>query len=230
VLGLRDLVWDFKRLTGDTEENFTHRRRKEATDAMVDLLTRFENPDAGKPWVRPGYNVPEAPQQPAADGGDEGGDEDDAPPPVPRVRKVVPDLVTIAQAKPNWCWAAVSAMMRAYYADEVITQNQIAIAYLLSDKDGQGPLKLTGLTVTGGQGVTLSWDDVKKQIDDGNPFIFASGVHYMVATGYEEQGTDRRVVYWDPLPTGQGRSTNMAYSYYCDVIATGGATYTMSLP
>ena len=54
VLCLRDLVWDFKRLTGDTEENFTHRGLKTATETLVDLLTRYENPDAGTPWVRPG--------------------------------------------------------------------------------------------------------------------------------------------------------------------------------
>jgi hypothetical protein len=64
VLGLRDLVWDHKRLTGDTEENFTYRKRRDATDALVDLLTRFENPDAGTPWVRPGFAGPDVPKQP----------------------------------------------------------------------------------------------------------------------------------------------------------------------
>lgn len=54
VLSLRELVWDYKKLTGDTEENFTHRQRKTATETLVDLLTRYENPDAGAPWVRPG--------------------------------------------------------------------------------------------------------------------------------------------------------------------------------
>lgn len=77
VLGLRDLVWEYKRLTGDTEENFTYRRLKIATDALVDLLTRFENPDAGKPWVRPGVQLPTPPKQPP-------------PPDVPMVPPVVP--------------------------------------------------------------------------------------------------------------------------------------------
>ena len=54
VLRLRDLAWDFKRLTGDTEENFTHRRLKTATGTLVDLLTRYENSGGGTPWVRSG--------------------------------------------------------------------------------------------------------------------------------------------------------------------------------
>ena len=78
VLSLRDLVWEFKRLTGDTDENYTHRRRKEATDALVDLLTRFENPDAGDPWVRPGFAGPDVPKQAPAE---EKKDDDDKPAP-----------------------------------------------------------------------------------------------------------------------------------------------------
>jgi len=54
VLSLRDLVWEYKRLAGHVEELATQRRYKKAIECLTDLVTRFENPAAGKPWVRPG--------------------------------------------------------------------------------------------------------------------------------------------------------------------------------
>lgn len=54
VLGLRDLIWEYKRHAGHVEETFTQRQLKKAIECMVDMLTRFENPSAGAPWVRPG--------------------------------------------------------------------------------------------------------------------------------------------------------------------------------
>lgn len=54
VLGLRDLIWEYKRHAGHVEEIFTQRKLKASTECLVDILTRFENPAAGTPWARPG--------------------------------------------------------------------------------------------------------------------------------------------------------------------------------
>jgi len=50
VLGLRDLVWESKKHAGRVEETFTQRGLRKSIDALVDILTRFENPGAGPPW------------------------------------------------------------------------------------------------------------------------------------------------------------------------------------
>lgn len=56
VLALRDLVWEYKRRAGHVEETFTQRGLKTAIEALVDILTRFENPNVG-----PRFEVPAGP-------------------------------------------------------------------------------------------------------------------------------------------------------------------------
>lgn len=77
VLSLRDLVWEYKRHAGHIEETFTQRGLKTAIEALVDILTRFENPNPGAPFA-----VDVVP--PAAV---HGGGEDPPPPPPPSEKK-----------------------------------------------------------------------------------------------------------------------------------------------
>ena len=221
VLSLRDLAWDYLRLAGITEEFGARARYRKTAEALMDILTRYENP-----------GVAGTGSAPAPDDG-----EDDAPdlpplgPPLggPEVRKEV-DIAGIPQAKPNWCWAAVSAMMRRYFADEdidppAIVREMQPTAVVGAEPDVQGPLRLIGLRHEPGQGVTLSWDQVKAELDADRPFIFASGGHYYVATGYVEQGANRRLRYWNPLPVGVGKQDFMTYDRYADIVGNNGATY-----
>ena len=54
VLGLRDLVWEYKRNAGHIEELSVQRKLKKSIECLIDILTKFENPAAGVPWARPG--------------------------------------------------------------------------------------------------------------------------------------------------------------------------------
>jgi len=47
----------------------------------------------------------------------------------------------------------------------------------------------------------------------------------MVATGYKEQGSTKRVLYWDPLPVNRGNQTEMSYEAYGTTVRANGATY-----
>jgi len=211
VLGLRDLLWDYIKECGHTEEFSARQRLSKTADALTDILTKFENPDA-EPVA--------ATQAMAANAAAAGAAA------APLISRTVTGLVEIAQGKPNWCWAAVSEMMRRLYANDGTTQQQIVQGLYGNDNDQQGPLVLPGVHHrNAGQGVVLSWDDFKSQIDRDKPFVFATGQHYMVARGYEEQGEERRVLYWDPLPTGRGSRRTMTYQAYCTTVHAGGATY-----
>jgi hypothetical protein len=212
VLSLRDLVWDYIKECGHTEEVAARKRLRKTADALTDILSKFENPGAQ------GIGV-EAPQVQV-------GGHAPPPPPAPLVQREVADFKKRAQWKSNWCWAAVSRMMREFYAGEHIKQKDIVRDHLGNTSDQQGPLKLTGLTYQNrGQGVVLTWEQIKNEIDNDRPFIIASGVHYMVCTGYTEQGADRKLLYWDPLPTRQGRDASMSYDGYRGMIRGAGATY-----
>ena len=214
VLSLRDLVWDYIKQCGHTEEVAARRRLHKTAQALIDIISKFENPGAkGIGALAPPLQL----------GGQQNAPQ---PPPPPEVRRTVTGLDMIAQAQPNWCWAAASAMMRRLYGAENVTQQQIVRAWAGNENDQQGPLQLTGLTFNNrGQGVALSWDDVKAEIDADRPFIIASGQHYMVCTGYTEQGASRRLLYWDPLPTGRGSDKTVSYDGYQSMIRGAGATY-----
>jgi hypothetical protein len=213
VLSMRDLVWEYIKECGHTEEVGARRRLRKTAEALTDIISKFENPGAKGIGASPPpvvLVVPDAPQ----------------PPPPPEVRRTVTGLNKIAQAQPNWCWAAVSAMMRGLYGGEVVTQQQIVRAWAGNENDQQGPLQLTGITFNNrGQGVALSWTDVKAEIDADRPFVIASGQHYMVCTGYVEQGASRKLLYWDPLPTGRGADKTISYDGYQGMIRGAGATY-----
>lgn len=210
VLGLRDLVWDYLKESGRTEEFSARLRLRKTTEALTDILSKFENPAADPP--PPPVVAPVQGNQ---------------PPPQPPLNRVnTAGFPLIAQQSPNWCWAAVSEMMRRFYANEDITQRQIVRGLYNNENDQQGPLMLRGLTYdNAGQGITLSWDALKQELNANRPFIFANGQHYRIAIGYEEQGPTRRVLYWDPLPTNVGRSSAMSYEFYCSEVRVGGATY-----
>jgi hypothetical protein len=213
VLSLRDLVWDYIKECGHIEEFSARQRLRKTAEALTDILTRLENPGAQAVPVTPPVVVagPIAPQGPLPP----------APPPV-----LVPNFQTIAQQNPNWCWAAVSAMIRRFFAAENITQQQIVQGLYNNTNDQQGPLMLPGLRYhNAGQGVVLSWAALKAEIDNNRPFIFATGQHYMVAIGYEENGALRKVHYWNPLPVNAGRQASMTYQSYCNTVRAGGATY-----
>ena len=214
VLSLRDLVWDYIKQCGHTEEVAARRRLHKTAQALTDIISKFENPGAkGIGALAPPLQL----------GGQQNAPQ---PPPPPEVRRTVTGLDKIAQAQPNWCWAAASAMMRRLYGAENVTQQQIVRAWAGNENDQQGPLQLTGLTFNNrGQGVALSWDDVKAEINADRPFIIASGQHYMVCTGYTEQGASRRLLYWDPLPTGRGSDKTVSYDGYQSMIRGAGATY-----
>ena len=117
-------------------------------------------------------------------------------------------------------------MMRRFFAAENVTQQQIVQGLYNNTNDQQGPLMLPGLRYqNAGQGVVLSWAALKAEIDNNRPFIFATGQHYMVAIGYEENGPLRKVHYWNPLPVNAGRQASMTYQSYCNTVRAGGATY-----
>jgi len=216
VLGLRDLVWDYIKECGQIEEFSARQRLRKTVDGLTDILTKFENPVA-----QPVATAVPAMAAVAAVGGPQ-----PQQPALPVTHRGVTGLTTIAQKNQNWCWAAVSVMMRKLYANDGVTQEQVVRNLYGNENDQQGPLVLKGLKHrNAGQGVTLSWPALKGEIDANKPFIFAGGQHYMVATGYEEQGATRTLLYWDPLPRNAGRSGRMSYESYCNTVRLGGATY-----
>jgi hypothetical protein len=103
----------------------------------------------------------------------------------------------------------------------MLTQQQIVRGLYQNEDDQQGPLLLPGLSHNGSSAVALPWDDVKEEINGDRPFIFASGTHYMIATGFVEEGFTRDLLYWDPL----GRNSRMSYAAYRNMVGAGGATY-----
>lgn len=218
VLSLRDLAWDYLRLAGITEEFGARARFRKTAEALMDILTRYENPGAATTG-----SAPDAPKSEEELPG--------VPLPEPEVRKEVP-ITNMPQAKSNWCWATVSAMMRRYFLNEDIEPPAIVREQYPSEigaePDERGSLRLIGLQYDPGQDVTLSWSQIKEELDHDRPFIFGSRGHYYVATGYVEQGPRKRLRYWNPLPVGVGKEDFMTYDQYVGTVGTvggGGATY-----
>lgn len=219
VLGLRELIWEYKRHAGHVEETFTQRGLKTAIDALVDMLTRFENPNAGKPWD---LSV-KAPVL----GGTPPEDEDNAPPSGDEVivSKEVPNLEFVAQKKNNWCWAASSLMMRRFYLDDRATLEDVVSEAFPELEDAQNALRLSRLKPEGKvEGRLLTWDQIKTLIDADKPFIIAKNEHYWVCYGYEERGAAKTLLYWNPLPKETGAKKRMSYAQYESFIRGGGAT------
>jgi hypothetical protein len=144
-----------------------------------------------------------------------------------------------AQNKSNWCWAAVSQMMRQRYKGEVISQCKIASSALfdadtidccLEGNDGvcneEHALVLVGLDSTSsGQNTALSFAAIKGQIDADRPFIFAKRHHYLIAYGYGEGTHIQELHVWDPLPVGVGSKTVMSYADYKQFVEDGGENF-----
>jgi len=211
VLSIRDLVWDYIREAGQTEEFGAKARLRKTSEALAEILTRYENPGAKPPGSAPVTALPPV---------------DPLPPEPPETRREVAGMQRIPQEKPNWCWAAASQIMRRLYGGEDISQQDIVNGLHGNTNDQQGPLVLTGLTYSNmGQGVALSWDQIKAEIDRDHPFLFASGAHYYVATGYVERGASRYLLYWNPLPVNIGTRSQMSYQTYVTTTHNGGATY-----
>lgn len=226
VLGLRDLIWAYKRRTGHVEETFTQRSLRTAIDAMVDILTRFENPGPAKPWTPSVEQV--APVAGPMDG--PGGDGPVVVPPAvvapPLVVKEVAGLEFIPQPKANWCWAASSLMMRRFYLDDQSSVEDVVREMFSGLDDAQSSLRLSRLKPEGSvEGRLLTWEAIKGHIDGNRPFILARRHHYLVCYGYEEgAGGVQRLLYWDPLPRGVGKQTKMSYAEYQSFIQQGGGT------
>jgi hypothetical protein len=102
VLGLRDLVWDYIKECGQIEEFSARQRLRKTVDALTDILTKFENPVA----------QPVATAVPAMAAAAAVGGLQPQQPALPVTHRDVTGLTTIAQKNQNWCWAAVSVMMR----------------------------------------------------------------------------------------------------------------------
>lgn len=217
VLGLRDLVWSYIRASGGTEEFSARNRLRKTANALTDILTQHENPGA----VAVPVPVAAAGALPLPDA--------DAVPPLPVFDRQhdVANLPLIAQEKPNWCWAAVSLMMRQFYAGEVLTQVQLVQSALGNTADQQYALVLLNTLLAGkrGQGVVLTWAQIVAELEADQPFIFATNVHYLVATGFAENADGRILRYWDPLPTNIGAARTMSYAQYVATVQGDGATY-----
>ncbi|HLT34643.1 MAG TPA: hypothetical protein VK034_00125, partial [Enhygromyxa sp.] len=224
VLGLRALIWAYKRRTGHIEETFTHRALRTSIEAMVDILTRFENPGPGKPWT-PTVEVEVDDGPPDNDDNvPEVGPNDVVP---PLVVKEVANLEFIPQPKGNWCWAATSLMMRKFYLKDRSTIEDVVREMFPKLDDAQNSLRLSRLAPEGSvEGRLLSWETIKGHIDGRRPFILARQHHYLVCYGYEEGGPRavKKLLYWDPLPQGAGRKTKMSYAEYQSFIQGGGGT------
>ena len=140
-------------------------------------------------------------------------------------RVEVADFEMLAQDEPNWCWAATSCMMRRFYAREDITQQQIVAHLLGDDRDEKGPLALVGLRYEGEIDAFLEWEQIIEQIDAQRPFLLDHHAHYTVVYGYEQQGEERNLLLWNPLPVGTGATQKLAYDAYRTAISNHGATY-----
>jgi Papain-like cysteine protease AvrRpt2 len=217
VLGLRDLIWEYKRNTGHVEETFTQRNLKAAIDAMIDILTRFENPSPGDAWE---LKVAQAPLLGAPPP-----DPPDAPDDVVIVKREVARLTFIPQKKANWCWAAASLMMRKFYLNDQAAIEDVVREQFPNLEDEQNALRLSRLKPEGKvEGRLLTWDAIKTLIDADKPFIIARDGHYWVCYGYEEGGSRKSLLYWDPLPKETGKKKRMTYAEYEARIRGGGAT------
>lgn len=233
VLSLRDLIWEYKRRAGYVEESFSQELLRTATDALVEILTRFENPNAGSAKLAPSQEAGEdqRPPQPP----------DQTPPAVqdetPVVTQEVEGLEFLTQHKGNWCWAATSLMMRRFYLheDRELTQEQLVRTALGNDSNRQYTLVLSRLRPQGGtEGRVLSWDEITAEVDANRPFIFGSGGrdqagtggarqypdHFWVVYGYRTQGPQQALLVWDPLSGTRVRKTLQQYQD----MAQGGMT------
>ncbi|AKQ64722.1 hypothetical protein A176_001634 [Myxococcus hansupus] len=221
VLGLRDLIWEYKRRAGHVEETFTQRSLKTAIDALMDILTRFETPSSEEAWS-PAQKAPVVEQQasPQEEGVLAPVVED-----VPWTRVKVPGLDFVPQKKSNWCWAATSLMMRKFYLKDKSTLEDLVREVYSGLEDEQSSLRLDRLKPKGKvEGRILSWEDIKAQLDAKKPFIVAKAGHYWVCHGYEERLAEKHLLYWDPLPTDTGRQAHMNYAQYQAHMLAGGAT------
>ncbi len=225
VLGLRDLIWEYKRRAGHVEETFTQRSLKTAIDALMDVLTRFETPSSEEAWS-PAQKAPVVEQSasPEVDGGGDGVvaavvEE------VPWKRVTVPGLDFIPQKKSNWCWAASSLMLRKFYVKDKSTLEDVVREVYSRLEDQQSSLRLARLQPRGKvEGRILSWEEIKAQLDAKKPFIIAKAGHYWVCHGYEERLVEKRLLYWDPLPVDTGTQDRMTYAQYQAHMLVGGAT------
>lgn len=231
VLNLRDTIWEAKRNAGHVEEAFTQQGLRKSIDALVDLLTRFENPDAGPPIGHDAVDngaaddpPPENPRPPAPDSASQDPVEQGQD---PVEEGEVEDLVFLGQRNSNWCWAATSLMMRKFYLDDPKTLDEVVHEALGNDSNRQHSLVLSRLQPrSGGEGLLLEFEDVRNLIDDDKPFIIASGSHYYVCFGYREQGSKQDMKVWDPM--GAGGKSLQPYAWYRGIVdskESQGATF-----
>lgn len=218
VLGLRDLIWEYKRRAGHVEETFTQRGLKTAIDALVDILTRFENPGS-LPWTTTPAPVPDVPGAP-----DEPDPDDLPPPPDPPKVKEVAGLEFIAQTKSNWCWAATSLMMRKFYLKDKSSLEQVVAEIVPDLSNTQSALQLSRLKpALPVEGRLLTWDEIKAEIDAGRPFIIARSGHFLSCYGYEDGAGTQKLRVWNPLPVGAGAKERLTYAAYTALINVGAA-------
>ncbi|MCP3135982.1 papain-like cysteine protease family protein [Pyxidicoccus xibeiensis] len=220
VLGLRDLIWEYKRRAGHVEETFTQRSLKTAIDALMDILTRFESPSSEEAWSPTQPAVVESEVSPDDDDKDDADAEE-----LPWTTVEVPRLDFIPQQKANWCWAATSLMMRKFYLKDTSTLEDVVREVHPGLEDEQSSLRLARLKPQGQvEGRILSWEEIKAQLDAKKPFIIARGGHYWACYGYQERRAEKRLLYWDPLPPETGAKSQMTYAQYQAHMLAGGAT------
>lgn len=194
VLGLRDLVWDYIRQAGLTEEFGVRKRLSATAEALTDILTWHENPE---------------PSDAAIDAA-----------PAHHEISFAPNVL-VAQAQPQWCYAAVTVMMRRHHEldAEPITQQQIVTevnpaanaANMVTDyaiKPGYA-----WLPGSSAAGAALAWNVLTDLLGRNRPIVYGLPAHYVLITGYRQsRAAGQQLLLWDPLPD-KGRRW-MSYADY----------------
>jgi len=222
VLGLRDLVWDYIRQAGLTEEFGVRKRLSATAEALTDILTRHENPG---PPDAPGQGAGASGAASApADG--PGGEPPGHVAPVSHEITGLDDWL-VAQEQPEWCYAAVTVMMRRRHRPQAVAPTQqrivmemypaatpenVVVGY--GNKRAYAPLGGFRSTST-----ALAWDEIKRLIDGDKPIVFGMRDHYTLIIGYRD---DQYLLLWDPLPVGVGHRRWHAYAHYRREFTQGG--------
>jgi len=220
VLGLRDLAWDYIRHAGLTEEFGARNRLRTTAEALTDLLTRHENPgmsDKGK--------GPPTVAKAAASGDDAAAVVADPVAPVGH-EIAFADGFLVAQECAEWCYAAVTVMMRRVSNQPAapVTQTNIVMEiYPAATLDNavaqfgsvQGYVSLQG-TISSSK--PLPWADIKDLLDADKPIVFGTDRHYMLIIGYRGPN---ELMLWDPLPVGEGAKRWITYTDYKAAFAGG---------
>jgi hypothetical protein len=151
-------------------------------------------------------------------------------------------VALIGQEATNWCWAASAQMIAAYWGKKSPQCRQVQaeghVSGCCNATDHAASPLPNGCDTTGWPDDTfsqdtlqfsiansqLSWEQVKGEIDKGQPFAFSwlynngNQGHMMVAIGYVEAQTTagpiRQIRYMNPLPISEGEPDQISYDLY----------------